>query len=87
MGLQLVNIKVFDALMLSEFSSGVFLVTNLTHNHYFWAVSLDMIVQLRSGHMLVLISIANIAAKLWAVELGVGLQLAESLPNDLILSI
>ena len=42
-----------------------------------------MLVQLGTGHMLILISIANVAAKFGAVELGVDLELAESLPDDL----
>ena len=33
--------------------------------------------------MLILITIANVAAELWTVELGVHLQLTQGLPNDL----
>ena len=72
---QLVNIEVLNALMSSELTSGVFLITDLTHNLHFWAVSFDVVIQVGTSHMLILVSVADIATKFWAVELGVGLQL------------
>jgi hypothetical protein len=81
--LQLFNIKVLNALMLVELSSWILLVADLAHDKNFWAVSLDMIMELGSGHMLELGSVADITSELGAVELSVCLELTEGLPDDL----
>lgn len=81
--LQLFNVKVLNALMLVELSSGVFLITDLAHNKHFRTVSLDMIMKLRPSHVLELRPVADITSKLWAVKLSVCLKLTEGLPDYL----
>jgi hypothetical protein len=73
MGIQLVNIEFLYALMTTEFCSGVLLVTDLAHHLHLGTVSLDVVVQLRSSHVLELLSVADIASKLRAVKLSVSL--------------
>ena len=68
--------------MSSKFSSNVLLVTHLAHDLHFRAILLDVIIELSSGHMLVLFSVANIASKFGAGELGVGLKFSQGLPDD-----
>ena len=80
--LNLFDIEVLDALMSVEFTSWVLLVADLAHDHDFWTVALDVIVELRSGHVLELRSVADVATELRAVELGVSLKFSESLPDD-----
>ena len=69
--------------MLREIFTRVFFIANLAHDHHLRAITLDVFVQLSTRHMLVLITIANVAAKLRAVELSMNLQLSQGLPNDL----
>ena len=69
--------------MLVELSSWILLVADLAHAKNFWAVSLDMIMELGSSHVLELGSIADITSKLGAVELSVCLEFSEGLPDDL----
>ena len=80
--LQLFNIEVLNALVLVELSSWILLVADLAHAKNFWAVSLDMIMELGSSHVLELGSIADITSKLGAVELSVCLEFSEGLPDD-----
>ena len=69
--------------MFSKITSRIFFVADLAHDKNFWAVSLDMIMELGSGHMLELRSVADITSELGAVELSVCLELTEGLPDDL----
>lgn len=81
-GVQFVNVELLDALMGSEFHSAVFLVTDLAHDLDLRAVSFNMVVKLCSCHMLKLLTIADIAAKLGAVKLSMSLELSKSFPDD-----
>ena len=86
LSLQSLNVEVLDALMIVELSSWILLVADLAHDQDLWAISLDMVVKLGSRHVLELRSVTDITAELWAVELSVGLELSESLPDDGLLS-
>jgi hypothetical protein len=83
MGVQLVDIEFLDALMVLEFGSGVLFVANLAHHFHFRAISLDVVVELRSRHVLKLFTVADIAAKFWTFKLSMGLKLAKSFPDNL----
>jgi len=67
--LELLDIEVFDALVLAEFSANIVLVTNLALYNYPRALSFDMIMQLYSVKMLELIDATDVAAVLRTVEL------------------
>ena len=84
LGVQLLDVELLDAVMSLEFDSGILFVAHLAHNFDLRAISLDVVVKLSTGHVLELLSIADIAAKLGALVLGVCLQLSESLPDDLL---
>jgi len=81
--LQLFNVDILDALMLVKLTSRILLIADLAHDKYFWAVSLNVIVELGSRHVLELWPIADITPKLGAVELSVCLELSEGLPDEL----
>lgn len=87
LGVQLFDVEVLDALVIGELASWVLLVADLAHDHHFSAVSLYVVIELCSRHVLVLITIANVATKFGAVELSMCLKLSKSLPDDLVLSI
>ena len=70
--------------MIVEVSSSIFFIANLTHQQYLWALDTDMFLKLSSGHILKLVSIADIATKLWAIKLGVSLKFTKSLPDNFI---
>lgn len=80
--LEFLNIEVFDALMVSELGSSIFLVTNLAHHENFGTIVFDMLVKLSSSQVLEFFSVADVAAEFWAVELSMCLELSESLPDD-----
>ena len=46
-----------------------------------------MLLELSSGHKLILVSVANIATKLWAIELSVSLKFTKGLPNNFTVSL
>lgn len=52
---QFFNVEFLDALMVCEFCSRIFFVANLAHNWNCRAISLDMIIELSSSHMLILL--------------------------------
>ena len=83
MSIQLFDIELLDALVRAEFCSGILFVADLAHHLDLGAVILDVIVKLCSRHVLELLSVADIAPELWAVELSMCLELSKSLPNDL----
>jgi hypothetical protein len=85
--LQSFNIEFLDALVIVELTSWILLVADLAHYKNLWTVSLDVIVELGTSHMLELGPIAYITSELGAVELSVGLQFTEGLPDDHILSV
>ena len=74
--LQLVDVEVFDTLVLRELTSCILLIANLTHDHDCRTVALDVIIQIGSRHMLVLIQVTNVTAELGTVELCMCLQLS-----------
>jgi hypothetical protein len=83
MSVQLVDVELLYALMLSKLSSSILLVAHLAHHLDFWTISADVIPQLGSCQVLELFPIANITAKLWTSKLSMSLELAKCLPNDL----
>jgi hypothetical protein len=80
--LQPFHVEVLDALVIMEFSSWELFVADLAHDKNFWAVSLDMVMELGSSHVLELGSVADITSELGAVELSMCLELTEGLPDD-----
>ena len=79
---KLFNVELLDAVVAVELTSSMLLVTDLAHDFYLWAISLDMVVELGSGHVLELLSEADVATKLGALELRVTLELSKSLPDN-----
>jgi hypothetical protein len=82
-GVKLLNVELFDAVMAVELTSGILFVADLAHDLYLWAISLDVVVELGSGQVLELLSVADVASELGALELSVTLELSKSLPDDL----
>jgi len=72
-GLEFLKVEVLNALVVGEFCSDIFLVADLAYDLHLRAVPLDVLMKLASGHVLVLLSVADVAAKFGAVELSVGL--------------
>ena len=85
--LQPFDVEVLDAHVIVEFTSWKLLVADLARDKNFWAVSLDMIIELSSSHVLELRPVADITSELGAVELSVCLELTEGLPDDNVTSI
>ena len=81
--IKLLNIELFDAVMSLKLVPSVLLVAHLAHHLHFWAVSLDVVVQLGSCQVLELLSVADVAAEFGALVLGVSLKLAQGLPDNL----
>jgi len=79
---QLFYVKLLDALVIGELSSGVLFVANLAHDWHLWAVSLDMVVELSPSHVLEFFSVANVAPEFRARVLSVHLQLSKGLPDN-----
>ena len=61
-------------MMSLQFFDEIVFAADLTLDQNFRAVSLDMVMELGSGHMLELGSIADITSELGAVELSEGLS-------------
>lgn len=80
---KLLNIELLDAMMSLKLVPSVLLVAHLAHHLHLWAVSLDVVVQLGSCHVLELLSVADIAAKFGALVLGVSLELSQGFPDNL----
>ena len=77
------NIELLDAVMSLKLVPSVLLVADLAHNLHFWAVSLDVVVQLRSCHVLELFSVADVASEFGALVLGVSLEFSKGFPDNL----
>ena len=82
-GLEFLEVEILNALVVGEFCSDIFLVADLAQDLHLGAVPFDVLIKLASGHVLVLLSVADVAAKFGAVELSMGLQFTESLPDNL----
>ena len=67
--LQFFNVEFLDANVIVKFTSWILLVADLARDKNFWAVSLDMVIELSSSHVLELGSVADITSELGAVEL------------------
>lgn len=81
-GLKLLNVEIANALMVGKFFASVFLVADLAHDLDVWTVPLDMLIQLHSRHMLIFLTIANVATEFRTVELCMSLKFSQGLPND-----
>ena len=77
------NIELLDAVMSLKLVPSVLLVADLAHHLHFWAVSLDVVVQLRSCHVLELFSVTDVASEFGALVLGVSLELSKGFPDNL----
>lgn len=77
------NVLGLKALVVLEFTTDKLLSAQLALDHDFGAVTLDVLEQLSTSHVLVLFLVANVAAVLGALNHGVLLQLEQSLPDDL----
>ena len=77
------NIELLDAVMSLKLVPSVLLVAHLAHHLHFWAVSLDVVVQLRSCHVLELLSVADVASEFGALVLSMSLELSKGFPDNL----
>jgi len=46
-----------------------------------------VVVELSTGHMLILFTVADVTTELGAIELSMGLELIQSLPNNFTMAI
>jgi hypothetical protein len=81
-GFQLLEVEVLDALVFRELGAGVLPVADLAHYKDVRTFVLDMGLQIDTGHVLELLAVADVAAILGTLELGVVLQLFERLPKN-----
>jgi len=77
------NIELLDAVMSLKLVPSVLLVAHLAHHLHFWAVSLDVVVQLRSCHVLELLSVADVASEFGALVLSMSLEFSKGFPDNL----
>jgi hypothetical protein len=82
-GAELLDVEILNALVLRELSARVFAVADLAHDEHVGALVLDVVEELSASHVLVLLTVADVAAKLGTMELSVSLKLAERRPDDL----
>jgi len=80
--IKLLNIELLDAVMSLKLVPSVLLVAHLAHHLHFWAVPLNVVVQLGSCQVLELLSVADVAAEFRALVLGVSLKLSQGLPDN-----
>lgn len=73
--------------MLGELGSDIVSITNLAGYWHVRTISLHVLVELSSGEMLEFFPVAYIAPEFGTVELSVNLELSQSFPNYLGLSI
>lgn len=85
-GAQPLEIHITEALVVRELSSVELPLADLALYDDLGALSFDVLEQLSPGHVLVVLVIANIAAKLRALVHRVLLQLGHGLPNDFLFS-
>lgn len=81
-GLQSLNVDISETLMTCKFSSVIVSLTNLALHDNFWTLSLYVLEQLRSSHMLKVLMVADIASKLGALVNSMLLELNHSFPNN-----
>lgn len=75
-------IHVSEALVIREFGSAKVAFANLTLHNNFWTISLNVLEQLCSSHVLELFSIADVAAEFWTFVNRMLLQFEHGLPDD-----
>ena len=83
MSLQFLEEIVFHALVSCKLTSVKVFTADLTLDHNFRAVSLNMHEKLLPGHMLKVFMIANVTAEFWAIIDGVLLEFFHGFPYDL----
>ena len=76
------DVHITKALVIGKLCSVKVTFANLALNDNFWTVSLNMLEQLRSSHMLVILTVADVTAILGAIVNGMLLQLSHGLPDD-----
>lgn len=81
--IKLLNIELFDAMMSLKLVPCILLVADLAHHLHLWAVSLNVVVQLRSSQVLELFSVADVASEFRALVLSMSLQFSQGLPDNL----
>ena len=80
--LKLLNIHILQTLVVREVPPIEVLVTNLALDHHLWALALDMLEKLGTGHVLEIFMVTNVTAKLRAIIHRVLLKLLHRFPND-----
>ena len=83
MSIQFLYVKVLQANVICKLASVEFFIANLTLNHNFWTVSLNVHEKLCPCQMLEVFVITNITAEFRAVVDGVLLEFFHGLPDDL----
>jgi len=88
MELKLLQIIIFKAHMLSEFTSSKVFAANLTLNHDHGATLFDVFSKFRTSQSLEFLQVANIATVFEAlIVLGMLLKITNSLPDSMCISI
>lgn len=82
-GAKLLQVEILNTLVLRELGASVLTVADLAHDEHVRALTLNVVKELGARHMLVLLTVANVATKLGTMELSVRLQLTERRPDDL----
>lgn len=80
--LQALHVLGLKALVLREVASVELLIAELALDHDFRALTLDVLEQLSTGHVLELLLVADVAPELGTLVHGVLLQLKQRLPDD-----
>ena len=80
--MKFLDIKIFDALVLSKYIARIFFVANLTHDLDLGTIFSNVVVELSTSHVLILFTVANVATEFWAIELSMRLEFIQSLPDD-----
>ena len=68
--------------MRSKFGSVEFTIANLALDHYCWALPFNMLEKLCSRQVLVLLSVADVTSKFWALVKGMLLKIKHGFPYD-----
>ena len=76
------SVHISQAFVIREFGSAKVALANLALNDDLWAVSLDMLEQLCSSHVLELFLVADVAAELGALVHWMVLQISHSFPDN-----
>ena len=84
---ELLQIKVFNALVTAKVLSRILFVTNLAHHQNSRTLNFDVFKELLPGQVLEVLNVAEIASKLRAIELSMVLQLGERLPDNFVSSV